>query len=286
MDETLRRIGAKLALLPDLHGRRESHGEQGHRLRVAPLVPEGDIADFEARHGVKLPEGYRRFLTEVSGGGVGPGYGLSTLSSNDHPSCDYATESAVRDGNPDVAAWLRAFGEDDDPWAGTIEIAYHGCADFTRLVLTGPERGRVFCANRDAEDCTFAADDFLDWYETWLDTTTRVEDASRRTAHPGDEAELIAAFTDAPDRTSRFRAAWTLATLPELTAPGRAAVVAATGSPERAVRALAIALVGHLGIDDAAEVARGMLSDPDSIVRSAARRVQSTVDRDALDHGF
>ncbi|GIG70540.1 SMI1/KNR4 family protein [Phytomonospora endophytica] len=248
MGEVLTRVGAKLALLPDLHGRRRSHGEVGHRFQLLSPVPESEVADFEERHGVRLPEGYRRFLIEVAGGGTGPGYGLTTLTANDHPSTDYAMDSIVFDGNPDPAGWLESLNDDTDPWVGTIEIAHHGCSDYTHLVLTGKEHGRVFIENLDAADYYFTGNDFLSWYETWLDQTSGDTGHSSRTAHSGDEAALITVITSERRHARRFRAAWTLAMRPGMTPTGLTALMSvADDAPDPAVKALAVALVRHFG---------------------------------------
>ena len=53
---------------------------QGKRL-YSPLT-EAEATEFEVKHGITLPEGYRRFLIEVGNGGEGPpGYGLARLGS-------------------------------------------------------------------------------------------------------------------------------------------------------------------------------------------------------------
>ena len=49
-------------------------------LSLGPVLPEREVAAFENRHSVTLPDGYRRFLREVGNGGDGPPYyGLARL---------------------------------------------------------------------------------------------------------------------------------------------------------------------------------------------------------------
>jgi hypothetical protein len=52
--------------------------EQGKWLN--PCLHESSIADFERKHGVRIPEEYRAFLLHVGNGGAGPpGFGLVRL---------------------------------------------------------------------------------------------------------------------------------------------------------------------------------------------------------------
>lgn len=51
----------------------------GHQYKFNSCLNESDIASFEQKFGVKLPEEYRDFLLIVGNGGAGPDYGILSL---------------------------------------------------------------------------------------------------------------------------------------------------------------------------------------------------------------
>jgi hypothetical protein len=69
---------AVVRLLADLRRRdrrRRVFGSAAHDYRLNPPLSTCIIDEFEARHGVALPEDYRHFVTEIGNGGAGPYYG-------------------------------------------------------------------------------------------------------------------------------------------------------------------------------------------------------------------
>ena len=44
-----------------------------------PAMTEKSVSAFEKRHGIQLPEDYRRFITTIAAGGSQPFYGLESL---------------------------------------------------------------------------------------------------------------------------------------------------------------------------------------------------------------
>ncbi|MDR6978844.1 hypothetical protein J2X68_005576 [Streptomyces sp. 3330] len=163
-------------------------------LRAAFAVADGGqsalgweaVRAFEAEHGVVLPEPYRTFVAEVSGGSSQgpPAYGL--LEPAALPS-DWPDDGAERDlaaPFPLTAAWL--WEEDEGPWEdpeavidqvfrhGSVVLGTDGCAMNWHLVVTGPRRGRIWRVTDvgampfDAESGhTTCAPGFAGWVAHW-----------------------------------------------------------------------------------------------------------------------
>ncbi|MET8178613.1 hypothetical protein [Streptomyces sp. NPDC005336] len=150
-----------------------------------------------------LPEEYRTSLLEVGASGAGPDYGLlpSRLPYPDAPPSDghlqrpfrpgplmdlltehgeaepvredYADEDALQ---RDYRAWEERNEElDHELTDGTWLLSHQGCAYYTLLAVTGPERGTLWndvravgegidpVRLRDKDRVSFA-----EWYLTWL----------------------------------------------------------------------------------------------------------------------
>ncbi len=66
---------------------------EGNLGEIAERLTGGEVDELEAWLGVRLPEDYRRFLIEVSAGGVGPGEGLIRVQRSGD-GWDWASEMA------------------------------------------------------------------------------------------------------------------------------------------------------------------------------------------------
>ena len=50
-------------------------------VRINPPATEESVVAFETRYGIKLPRGYRNYLTHIANGGIGPpSYGLLPIT--------------------------------------------------------------------------------------------------------------------------------------------------------------------------------------------------------------
>ena len=63
-------------------------GAERHKYRLNPTVSPEEVARFEAKYHVKLPEEYVFFLTQVGNGGAGPYYGLYPLETVSYTNLD------------------------------------------------------------------------------------------------------------------------------------------------------------------------------------------------------
>ncbi|WP_418956359.1 SMI1/KNR4 family protein [Streptomyces tritici] len=118
----------------------------------APLGWDG-VRAFEAEHGIVLPEPYRTYVAEIGDGWAG---GVVPLA--EQPA-DFPTPAADRDLAAPFPlaerwAWEDDEEHDEDEWDalidpvydhGSIVLATDGCGLYWHLVVSGPQRGRVWC---------------------------------------------------------------------------------------------------------------------------------------------
>ncbi len=186
-----------------LPGTADWFGVAKHEFKLRPPVPESELVAFESRHGVVLPEDYRQFLLLAGDGGAGPYYGIEPLAEWDYW-CEQESEepgflaspSPIEDNDSLKQAWAAVRERDgrmrsgvikpgagpSDAWEqyfpdlwdwarGSMHVCDHGCTYSSRLIISGPARGRI--VNVDAQGWYppyFVRDlNFVDWYERWLD---------------------------------------------------------------------------------------------------------------------
>lgn len=176
------RISILSALLRELESKDPTYqvfGASTHRYKLNPPVSTRDLASFESRYSVKLPSEYREFLLKLGNGGAGPDYGLLSL-----------TDSVTRDSTlkpPEFLATPFPFVEAFNPYSrtatddemfddkyitGSLALAHQGCGYYDRLVVTGAQRGMVWCDGRVSDQGVApVGSDFFDWYHSWLTTS-------------------------------------------------------------------------------------------------------------------
>lgn len=150
-------------------------GVHGHGYRRAPTR---DDASLDQEFGALLPPELRAFLSQVHGGGAGPGYGLDVWAepraSSPFP---YGTTQArtliERSANERRPSLPLLDDDDDDCWPpgpGFVAVAHHGCGVYDVVVVTGEQRGFMWCC--DMAWRPYRSGDrqlgFFDWYEQWL----------------------------------------------------------------------------------------------------------------------
>ncbi|MGW4378462.1 SMI1/KNR4 family protein [Kitasatospora sp. NPDC004531] len=194
-------------------------GALGHRFALEEPLTAAEVADLEAQAGVVLPEEYREFLLQVGAGGAGPAYGvypvrriegrwrwegdgadLADLSRLGEPfprqGPDQEHVRALLEERPneedfeEIEDFDDAIEAWDERWepvmfapdrtVGAVVISQLGCAARQWLILSGPERGRIWSDDRaDDEDLTPLLGErgepmtFARWYLAWLDESER-----------------------------------------------------------------------------------------------------------------
>lgn len=178
-------------------------GAKSHQFRLHPVVRKSVITKFESKCGIKLPEDYRRFITEVGNGGAGPYYGVFKFREMDDSHS--FTRWAENDGFvgtlakpfPHTKSWndVPPFPEEQEDeslyeaeietfntiyWNtdnvnGAIPICHQGCAYRNWLVVSGPETGNIWEDLRAGQDGLTPVTlgrmkrlTFLEWYNNWL----------------------------------------------------------------------------------------------------------------------
>jgi len=191
VDAVLRRIADKLtaARKHDRHCTR--FGAKRHGYHLQRVLPRGEVEQFESRTGARLPEDFRRFVTELGNGGAGPAYGWPAFN----PTAIVYLDERWRQ----PFAGLRTNDADGDP-TGCVELHEYGCGMFDLLIINGAERGSIWFSNDLAEVLPVPARDselsrgggpaewrerlldplntsrisFADQYEAWLDEVLAV----------------------------------------------------------------------------------------------------------------
>ncbi|WP_245983962.1 SMI1/KNR4 family protein [Streptomyces tateyamensis] len=162
---------ARVAALAAGDFEQQRFGADRHRYRLREPLSGAAVEEFEHRHGVRLPEAYRRFLTEVADGGAGPEYGvLGLFEEVDEAGVLHGERAeALRPGFlatafPHTAARLR---RDGYAVTGSLVIGEGCCGQFSRLVVTGPSAGQVWLDDQ-VRGALTPGPDFRDWYLAWL----------------------------------------------------------------------------------------------------------------------
>jgi hypothetical protein len=121
---------------------------------------ERELLDFERTMGVLLPDAYRRYLREVGAGELNAQQGISLLeewcqpSSPDELPADFLSQPfPFRESWNDLALLdLKAGWDapyfDEMLFRGSMRIKNRGCEDYHLLVVSGDERGHIWCDER------------------------------------------------------------------------------------------------------------------------------------------
>lgn len=201
-------------------------GASSHKYRVYEKLTAKELMDWQSKNQVTLPEPYTQFLTKVGNGGAGPYYGIYSIkkatSYTDgnalatrcvlHPKMtkeewNYLTEPLINDEDISDPEYDAARGK---VLGGMLCIGTQGCEYDMYLVLEGKHRGKIVYTSDFYPDHPFFfvyEDNFLDWYERWLDEIILDYDiAWFGSRMPGDENALIQVYQNAPKEEIRSKA--------------------------------------------------------------------------------
>jgi hypothetical protein len=182
-EQRLSRLLDKLCQLKEIDPGLSFFGASEHRDELHPPLAETTLLAFEEKHGVTLPAQYRDFLRQADDGGAGPYYGLYPLRFA-YEQMGWVRPGDIRRPFPLDRPW-NEYGrpaeqyhlpDGADVHDGCLMLSHHGCGYWSFLIVTGPERGKVW------DDFTTADEglqptgrDFYNWYEWWLDLGLRRE---------------------------------------------------------------------------------------------------------------
>ncbi|MEV0405088.1 HEAT repeat domain-containing protein [Actinoallomurus sp. NPDC050550] len=289
------RLGRVAAKLEGLRARSRPDVRISQRYVLKPALAEDAVIAFEERHGVRLPEEYRAFVTTLGNGGAGPYRGLEPLDPDRH-------HVSLMEGFPFHPeefvgpAWTRGHGPDALS-CGTLwlnrqydeEWRYHDPAEiWTLLVVSGPGRGRMVVVEKDNDffdPIYHPARDFIAWYEDWLDREVSGGRSRLRTndfERPGDSL----GHSDVEEAVWAARTTGVLARVLQHQRPSalQIANLGATAAPPRPARVRAAAMWAlATGCSQGATSAIvPALRDTDPTVRlQAVRALRAQQDADA-----
>lgn len=149
---------------------------------LPPPLSEAEVAAFEHRHQIRLPEEYREFLARVGNGGPGPPfYGLLPLGATSDGGIPewFANgyDGLLAEPFPLSTYWVWETDEEipdlEDRLAslrfGNLCLGTDGCGLYWLLIVSGPERGQIWSVGDGAIQPLAPRHTFHSWYEYWLD---------------------------------------------------------------------------------------------------------------------
>jgi len=194
----LQRIQEKITKLKALDVGFQLFGASHHKYEINGIIEESEIFSFENKYQIKLPKGYRDFISTIGDGPCGPYYGLVSFTDCLLDDLDRPNEKIfVNPSKPFIhnTKWNLDLGDMYEPadqqyydtkseeqyfdpkWMnGTIKLANFGCGVTINLVVNGDEYGNIWADDRgsdqgiypDAYSGNQERIKFLDWYEYWL----------------------------------------------------------------------------------------------------------------------
>lgn len=196
-NDQIQRIKNKLPKAKRADRNLEVFGAKSHKYQLHDPATIEEVSAFEQKYDIDLPACYKAFILQVGNGGIayegaaaGPFYGIYPLGKNVDELVYYNAEECLKadcliyprmtdqywkslneniDNDSDISdedyemELNRIFG-------GILPIGTQGCSCLHGIVLNGDCRGRIVNIDQDRQKPQFTFENnFLDWYERWLD---------------------------------------------------------------------------------------------------------------------
>ena len=190
------RIKDKLSRARAFDSELKVFGASSHKYEIGSSLTLDEVVSFEKKYSITLPDCYRSFLLEVGNGGssyleagAGPFYGIYAMGSQvgellETPELYLHKEPQI---SPEMSdeMWselTKRLNDDDEisdadyelelgkVFSGLLPIGSQGCSSLHVLIVSGEDAGRVVNLDMDLHTPKVCYEDnFLDWYERWLD---------------------------------------------------------------------------------------------------------------------
>ena len=171
-------------------------GASGHKYIILDPVSDEDVTHFEEVYSLALPKCYRNFITKIGNGGInrfrsaaGPNFGIFPFGHMLNFLMSYPEKylrgcSRIFPGMSDnewdeliapICSDERISDEDYEVglgkvFGGILPLGSQGCSIIHCLIINGPHAGRVVKIDVALSKPVFEnQNNFLDWYERWLD---------------------------------------------------------------------------------------------------------------------
>lgn len=194
--DQVKRIKTKLLAAKKADSNLKVFGASKHKYHLDKPISFEEVISFEQKYSIQLPECYRSFVLKIGNGGksyadsgAGPFYGIYPLGKYVEELLQDCAEKYLKNDcviYPKMTDeyWKSLIKNIDDEniteeeyekelgtvFGGLLPIASQGCTFLSAIVLTGEYRGCVVNLDIDLQKPSFAFENnFLDWYERWLD---------------------------------------------------------------------------------------------------------------------
>ncbi len=190
------RIKDKLIIARKTDKNLKVFGAKSHKYLINKPLKEKQILEFEKKYKLSLPDCYKTFLTEIGNGGcssfnsaAGPFYGIYPFGTHldeliASPGEYLSGPVIIYPGMTDeywselikrIEEYEDISDEDYDRetgkiYSGILPLGSQGCTYVHGLILNGNYKGRVVNLDLERQKPKFTYENnFLDWYERWLD---------------------------------------------------------------------------------------------------------------------